>query len=397
MKKNIAIAIILFLSFIFAGSLSALAYSVDSSGGELVPNVLQFQAISGDKHVSLSWENPVYSDFAGVSILRSNLNYIAVYDPNQSIYKGNAHSFIDLELANDKTYFYTIFAYNSKGVYSSGSIAKATPKLPSLAEPYQRASSDYLDTSEVQPPGPAKKIDKIELADFYYYLVLNKKVLKVGLNDAGELHVVGGSTILIEIPSDIFSKPVNVISVSTDESSYLMTLIPEKNKYQLVISTPKNSSSSQFQFVAVFKDRTVSNVKTKLVIDPQGYIYQRGSSFLGFGSKQEMRVSGAKVVIYQREGDNWKIWKAEKYFQQNSQISDSSGEYAFFVPKGEYYLEVSKSGFRRYKSDPFSVSGPKILNKNIEITPWVNLPVRVGISLVILLIFIFIIYRFKRK
>lgn len=396
MRGNITIAIIMLLGFVFGGSFSALAYSVDSSGGELVPNVLQFRAVPGDKHVVLSWENPMHADFSGVSIVRSDQNYIPAYDANLSVYKGSDKSFIDLNLANDKTYFYTIFAYNSKGAYSSGSIAKAIPKLPSLTQPYQQASSDYLDTSQAAPPGPTKKIDKIELADFYYYLVLNKKVLQIGLSDSGELHVVGGSTVLIEIPSDIFLKPLNVISVSTDESSYLMTLIPDKNKYQLVISTPKNQSNSQLRFVAVFKDKTISDASTKLLIDPEGYVYQSGSSFLGFGKKQEMRVPGAKVVIYQKDGAGWKVWDAQKYFQQNSQITGSSGEYAFFVPKGEYYLEVSKTGFKRYKSDPFSVTGPKILNKNIEITPWLDLRVLVGIILLVILIFL-LIFHWRKK
>ena len=397
MRKNIVITAVLLLGFIFGGNFSALAYSVDSSGGELVPNVLQFQAVPGDKHVVLSWENPTYADFSGVSIIRSEQNYIPAYDASLSIYKGNDKSFIDLNLTNDKTYFYTVFAYNSKSVYSSGSIAKATPKLPSLTQPYQRASSDYLDTSQVQPPGPVKKIDKIELADFYYYLVLNKKVLQIGLNGSGELHVAGGSTVLIEIPSDIFSKPVNVISVSMDESSFLMTLIPDKNKYQLVISTPKNSTDSQLRFVAVFKDKTISDIKTNLLIDPRGYVFSSSSSFLGFGKKQEMRAEGVKVVIYERDGDSWKVWEAGKYFQQNSQITDSSGDYAFFVPKGEYYLEVSKTGFRHYKSDPFTVTGPEILNKNIEIVPWIDLRILVGVILLLILIFLLIFYWRKKS
>lgn len=396
MRKNIAFALLLFLSLIFGSSISALAYSIDSAATQLVPNVLQFKAIPGDKHAALSWENPQSTDFSGVSIVRSDQNYIPAYDANLSIYKGSDKSYIDLELTNDKTYYYTIFVYNLSGIYSSGSIAKATPKLPSLTDPYKRSSSDYLDTNQGKPLQSTQKIDKIALSDFYYYLVIDNKVLQVGLNDSSELHVAGGSTVLIELPSDIFLKPANVISVSTDESSYLMTLIPDKNKYQLVISTPKNSGEQQLRFVAVFKDKSISDIKTKLVVDPRGNIYQKGSNFLGFGKRQEMRIEGAKVVIYWKDGDNWKVWDAEKYFQQNPQITDASGEYAFFVPKGEYYIEASKTGFWRHKSEPFNV-GPEILNKNIEIKPLIDSRLYAIGILILILGFLLVFFRIKKR
>ena len=392
MKGNFVIIAALLSGFTFWGGSSVLAYSetysVDSSGSGLVPNVLQFQAIAGDKHISLSWENPENADLSGVSIVRGDQNYLSVYDANSSIYKGSDKSYIDLELTNDTTYYYTIFAYNSKGVYSSGSIAKATPKLPSLTDPYQRASSDYLDINQQKPFLPAKKINKIELTDFYYYLVINKKVLQIGLNDSNELHAAAGSTVLIEIPSNIFLEAVNVISVSTEESSYLMTLVPDQNKYQLVISTSKNSGEQQLRFVTVFKNKTISEIKTKLIVDPLGNIYQKGSSFLDFGKTQEMRIEGAKVVIYWKDEGSWKVWNAEKYFQENPQITNSSGEYAFFVPKGEYFLEVSKTGFWYKKTDPFTV-GPELLNVNVAIVPWIDPRVCVGVVLAATLLLIF--------
>jgi len=396
MKNFFALITLVILSFAIGLNSIVFAYSVDSSGSELVPNVLDFRAIPGDKHVSLSWSNPNYFDFSGVSILRSESAYISTYDPGQSIYQGSDKSYIDLELTNDKTYYYTIFVYSSSGVYSSGSIAKAVPRLPSITEPYQRAPSDFLDTSGERAPLSTKKIDKLALSDFYYYLVLDKKVLEIGLNDSDELHVVGGSTTLIEIPSDIFIKPVNVISVSTDESSYLMTLIPDKNKYQLVVSTPKNPDDSELRFVAVFKDKSISDIKTKLIIDPQGYVYFAGSNFFGFGKKQEMRVEGAKITLYQKEDNKWEVWNAEKYFQQNPQLTDASGEYAYFLPRGEYYVEVNKTGFRKYKSDPFD-AGPEIFNRQIEISPLVDLPVITVMVIIVISLFIFWIMRWKKS
>ena len=394
--KKIIVALVMLLCYLFAGTNNLVrAYSVDSSGNGLVPNVLEFKAIPGDQHVALSWVNPETSDFAGVAIVRNEQNYLTTYNGAESIYKGGEDSYIDLELTNDKTYYYTIFAYSSSETYSSGSIAKATPKLPSLTSPYTAGSKDFLDTGQALPSQPTKKTDKIELSDFYYYLILNQKVLQIGLNSSGELHVAGDSVILIEIPSDIFLKPINVISVSTEESSYLMTGIPDKNKYQLVISASKNSGASELRFVAVFKDGTISDIKTKLAVDPRGYIYQEGSNFLGFGKKQEMRIEGARATIYQKDGNDWKVWDAGKYFQQNPQTTDSSGEYTFFVPKGEYYLEVKKAGFRTYKTEPFKIDG-EMLNKNIKIVLWIDSRLYIIIPILILA-FLLIFLRIRKR
>lgn len=373
----------------------AQAYSVDSSGSGLVSNVLAFRAIPGDKHVALSWVNPKTGNFTEVVIVRSDQSYLAKYDGTEGVYRGAESSYIDLELTNDKKYFYTIFAHSSTtGTYSSGSIAQATPKLPSLESPYAAGSKEFLDAGQALPSQPAKKTDKIELTDFYYYLILNQKVLQIGLNSLSELHVAGDSVILIEIPSDIFSKPLNVISVSTDESSYLMTEVPDKNKYQLVISASKNAGQGELRFVAVFKDKTISDVKTKLAVDPRGYIYQEGSNFLGFGPREQMRIEGGEVTIYQKEGGEWKVWESEKYFQKNPQKTDSSGEYTFFVPKGEYYLEVKKTGSKTYTSEPFLIDG-EMLNKNIGLAPWVD--TRLYVIIPLLLLVLFLIFRWLKK
>lgn len=397
MIKRVIIVFALLLCGLFSGKNNLVsAYSIDSSGSGLIPNVLEFKAIPGDQHIALSWVNPKTGDFAGVAITRSEQNYLTVYDSAQSIYKGGGSSYIDLGLTNDKTYYYTIFVYSSSETYSSGSIAKATPKLPSLTDPYTTGSKDFLDANQGQPLQSTKKTDKIELTDFYYYLILNQKVIQIGLNSTGELHVAGDSVVLIEIPSDIFAKPINVISVSTGESSYLMTGVPDKNKYQLVISAPKNSGTGELRFVAVFRDGTISDIKTKLAVDPRGYIFEEGSNFLGFGKKLEMRIEGAYVTLYQKDGNNWKIWDAEKYFQKNPQITDASGEYTFFVPKGEYYLKIKRTGFKTYKTESFTIDG-EMLNKNIKIVPWVDSRLFVIVFPVLVLIFLFVSIRLKKR
>jgi hypothetical protein len=338
----------------------------------------------------LTWSDQKDTGYSGVIIQRSENNFVSTYNVGQNVYKGTESSYVDLGLTNGQLYYYTIFAYDSSGNYSSGAIAKAKPETPSLISPYQEGSKDYLDTNEGKPLVSSKKIEKIDFADFYYYLVLDKKVLEIGLDGLNNLRVTNNSAVLIEIPSDIFSKPLNVITVSTGEASYLMKLVAEKNKYQVVIPAPPTKGDYEVRFVAVFADKSISDLKAKLVVDPLGYVFCRGSSFLGLGNKMEMRINGAKISIYQKNNNGWEIWNSEEYFQKNPQVSNDSGEYAFYVPNGEYYLVVEKTGYKTVKTESFVVDN-LILNKNIEIDfkvkPWVWLLLVLGVVLVTILLF----------
>ena len=399
MKKLIFLLCFLIFGLFFCQNVSAASSLQNSSGGDLVSNVLHFKAIPGDSHIMLTWSDQKDTGYFGVIIQRSEDNFVSTHDTGQNVYKGTESSYIDLGLTNGQLYYYTIFAYDSSGNYSSGAIAKAKPETPSLISPYQEGSKDYLDTNEGKPLVSSKKIEKIDFADFFYYLILDKKVLEIGLDGLNNLRVTNNSAVLIEIPSDIFSKPLNVITASTGEASYLMKLVAEKNKYQVVIPAPPTKGDYEVRFVAVFADKSISDLKTKLVVDPRGYVFCRGSSFLGLGNKMEMRINGAKISVYQKNNNEWKIWNSEEYFQKNPQVSNDSGEYAFYLPNGEYYLVVEKTGYKTVKTESFVVDN-LILNKNIEIDlkvkPWVWLIVVLGVLLIATLSFRYFANRRKK-
>ena len=373
MKKLYLIILSTTLSLlIFSGSYILASDSPAGDNQGLVSNVLNFKAVPGDSHITLSWDNPQKADFSGAKIQRSNQSYPTSQEIGDSVYKGLNNDFVDLTVKNNETYYYTIFAYDENNNYSSGAIAMAKPFSPSLIEPYQESSplAKWTLGTETVPQAPTK-IEKIELSNFSCYLLVEKKPLKIYLDNLKELHIVKDSFLLLEIPADIFAKEVNVITISTNESSYLMKHLPEKNKYQIVISSPPAKGDYELRFVIVYQDKTISDLKTKLLVDPEGYIYERGSNFLGLGKKGEMRIEGAEVTLYQKDKNGYLKWKAEDYFQENPIATDKSGEYSFFVPDGEYYLEVSKNSYGNKKSGIFRVED-KIVNQNIELEPRVK-------------------------
>lgn len=81
-----------------------------------------------DSQITLSWTNPKDSDFVGVRVLRSNINYSASPADGTVIYEGNNTTLIDAKLQNDQMYYYTIYSYDGVPNYSIPAKIKASPK-----------------------------------------------------------------------------------------------------------------------------------------------------------------------------------------------------------------------------------------------------------------------------
>lgn len=100
-------------------------------------SVSLFRAIPGDSLVTLEWTNPPDEDFSYVMVRYSAAVYPATPQTGTAVENGFGGrfdgepsvegGFIHTGLANDKTYYYSIFAADTAGNYSSPAMAAATP------------------------------------------------------------------------------------------------------------------------------------------------------------------------------------------------------------------------------------------------------------------------------
>jgi len=101
---------------------------------QTIPNVTNFSATYSalPPGVSLSWQIPVFDQFASVRIVRRTDFFPSTPNDGELIYQGQALSFFDPNVLSGIHYFYTAFVLATGGQYSSGAVA--TVSVPSVEE-----------------------------------------------------------------------------------------------------------------------------------------------------------------------------------------------------------------------------------------------------------------------
>ena len=108
-----------------------------------------------------------------------------------------------------------------------------------------------------------------------------------------------------------------------------------------------------------------------VTIDPDGYVF---NSTLGFDPQNPTQhvISGTRVtcMVFLPGWGGWVPWPAHLYDHQiNPQVVGSNGYFAFFVPPGEYYLQVEPpAGFQTWRSPVVEVIN-EIVHVNVPLTP----------------------------
>jgi len=265
-------------------------------------------------------------------------------------------------------------------VGATSSVASVTVVAPIPMPDKPSSRNRFASESQKTPILPTnaaratdiKKKD-ITLLDFSFFAILDSGNIPLDVNAKNNIKVIKGTNVLVEIPADLFTKQVNVITISIGGSVDLMNLLPDENKYQAVIPMAAIKGDFELTMLVVYEDGSVKEIKKTITVDPQGYIYTLSSSYFGLGRKQEVRVSDAKVTLYKKDkSGKYEVWDFENK-QPNPAITNSSGEYTFYAPNGNYYLQAEKAGYKTIKTDNFKVDNLLIArNIQVELTikPW---------------------------
>jgi hypothetical protein len=151
----------------------------------------------------------------------------------------------------------------------------------------------------------------------------------------------------------------------------------------------------EYEIITVIDYEDVKKaVQLIVVVDPEGYVYER------YGDK-EIRIPGAVVSLFwlNPETKKYEPWPAQEYSQENPQITDITGRYAFLVPSGYYYLKAEAPGYLIYTSKPFYVERGSGIHLNIELKYkywWLKaIDWKVVLLIIVLILIIYNFYRDK--
>jgi hypothetical protein len=140
-------------------------------------NVLNFVAVAGKTSIFLSWQYPVDADIQSVRIVRSTTFFPTSISDGEVIFEGNAQSIIDHNVIPGTEYYYTLFARNTAGLYSSGVLAQARIALSGEVVVAPTSTNPFINIPDATDVHPA--IANLTLLDFDF-IQDGKKIAHAG-------------------------------------------------------------------------------------------------------------------------------------------------------------------------------------------------------------------------
>jgi hypothetical protein len=296
-------------------------------------------------------------------------------------------------------------------------IADLSQKIPELATILSNLNvKNAQDVSNLQNyniflPGLAAITETNEMpSDTMFVLLGNKNIdaqtqLDVSENAATPEKI----NVLVAEPMHLVIKPS---SPATSMTGYMLFESPnlpnpgqsysvlkfnyvDNNDGTFVADINSPSVAGQYQIVTNinFVDPKLAQkeIKTTTLVDPDGYIYEKIDN-------GELRINGSIVSLYQLNSKNqYELWQAGEYGQENPETTDNTGNYSFLVPAGTYYLTVTAQGYQSYQSDKYSVAEGKEIKFNVELKKQLDLYSLLNWNtILIIILFILVGFNFYR-
>lgn len=355
-------------------------------------NVSNVSVSEGDTELFLRWDNPSDEDLSGILVLRCLSTYpVGPTDTScVTISTDIRTSYTDEGLENGTTYYYGLFAYDALGQFASGALVLGTPKAseeevpsPEESEPSEGQEADSSDDtpSEGDPSGQEENSDaepsdsqesavscgddicsesesslscpidcgeadeptslgaeegQINSTDLLYFVANQSIALQA--TRSGVVDVLPTSTLRIALDATLFPDGIQSIYLSIDSDLYLMRLDDALALYLADITTPEESSLFEVDVLITSIDESTDSVSSYLRVLPKGYTYQVVDG-------EEAVVTSATVTLFEQVGDTFEVWDGSPYDQFNPTQIGGDGSFAWYVPNGTYWVQVSAEGF----------------------------------------------------
>lgn len=197
-------------------------------------NVKSYADISG---IHISWKNPPDPNFSYIRIMRHEDRLRSNPFLGKLIYEGKGEKFSDSNVVAGKKYFYTLFARNINGEFSSGvgisQIAYSAKKIPPEKKPETKPETIPKEKPE-QKPIVEKPILPIKLENFFAHQYNQLVEL---LEDKKNIPIDGKENTVIDTNEKTFDDDWMEVRGAGGESvgQYLFSFNKDSGRYQAVI------------------------------------------------------------------------------------------------------------------------------------------------------------------
>jgi len=223
-------------------------------------NISNFEAVAGDEQITLTWQNPPDPDFKAVKIMRSENFYPENPWEGEMVYNDKGTFFVDIGLTNGVRYYYTAFAYDKTGNYSSGAITSAIPYPPEVP-PVIPPVVPPVVPPEIVPP----EIEKLTLEDFDFW----QEGKKIPLIDGKRIEAKTEIPLTISIDYEKVPEVLKTIMITLKRGekifSFLLRIDKEKIKYLATLILPDAGDYPLNINVLDFKNQTLRGIPGELV------------------------------------------------------------------------------------------------------------------------------------
>jgi hypothetical protein len=215
---------------------------------EGLPNISGLQAETVGDSILLTWQNPQFSDFAGVRVVKSPFFFPTDPNDGEVLFEGDAEQFFDEDVSVNKDYFYTVFVKDSFGRFSSGVVVRGKILPPGAPVETNEDILEQLPKAPIIHP----KIQVLTFSDFDF-IQDGKKLAKF----PGDVVAVNGEenltvsleyekvpeilkTIVVTLvdPDDLKKMFSFLLRVNEDKTGYVATIGPliRSGNYEVRIS-----------------------------------------------------------------------------------------------------------------------------------------------------------------
>jgi chitodextrinase len=350
------------------------AYSEDitcTTEADLPPANVTLAVTSACGANTLSWVLPSDPDLIGVRVVYLTDGYPTDPFDGTLLYNALGTSFTHSGLSGAATYYYGVFAYDESGNFASGALAAATPSCPPAEEEAVPPSAE----EEIVPPAEEVPVVGARLDESAIVLYVSGGTIRLGevADSAYRLLLTQPfivSLLAAELAEQIesaqfaFNGGLYNLSPATTAQIEAGELVGPITQYvfgSLAILEAPAAGSYPSSITVNYVDGTSQTFNITIEVAPFGYVFETVEGVTE-------RLAGVELELFSNATGEWLTWDAAPYIQDNPLTSSADGEFAWYVPNGEYDVRVSTPGYLEARTGTLTVED-NIVNPTVRLFP----------------------------